>query len=126
MLAARAPVVSFTMIVRPMRYCGAILWLVMVVALGGPLGCELIPLPGASGPPNLSGAPTVSEPSAPGLPKPPQDDEGGTCCIRGTAPVEQVCGAGATRCCSTKYDRDECESVNGSWFQSMGGCQGAC
>jgi hypothetical protein len=126
MLAARAPVVPFTMIVRPIRYCGAILWLVMVVALGGPLGCELIPLPGAPSAPKLDGPPDLSAPSAPGTPKPPEDEEGGACCIRGTAPVEQVCGAGATRCCSTKYDRDACEEVNGSWFQSVGGCRGAC
>jgi hypothetical protein len=112
------------MIVRPIRYCAATLWLLMVVALGGPLGCDLLSLVGS--PPKVSGPPDVSAPEAPKAPGAGEDDDEGACCIRGTAPVEQVCGAGATRCCSVKYDRDACEEANGSWFQTLGGCRGAC
>jgi hypothetical protein len=37
-----------------------------------------------------------------------------------------VCGGDAERCCTIKFERDECEAQGGLWFHSVRGCAGAC
>lgn len=114
---------------------------VAVVLAGGPLGCQLFGLPDVPQTPQLPDLPSAPEvpsaelpnvqaPSAPSLPEAPKmdvpkDEDTEVCCLR-SGPVEQVCGAGAKRCCTIKVDRDRCESEGGLWFHSVRGCAGAC
>jgi hypothetical protein len=111
-----------------------------ILVAGGPLGCELLGL-SVPEPPKVPEAPQMPEapelPEAPQPPDPPEkpqaptvdvppDHDGGVCCMRSGA-VERVCGSGAKRCCTLKYDdTDVCEESGGLWFSSVAGCRGAC
>jgi hypothetical protein len=132
-------------IVTLLRHLAALFVPVAAVVLaGGPLGCQLLQLAGVPGAPSLPATPSlpsvpevpkaevpdVNMPSGPSLPEAPKmdvpkDEEDEVCCLR-SGPVEQVCGAGAKRCCTIKLDRDKCESEGGLWFHSVRGCAGAC
>jgi hypothetical protein len=117
-----------------------------VVLAGGPIGCQFPQLPEVPQAPEIK-APQVDLPQVPSMPQAPQVqspslpsapsapkmdvpkdkdfDSTEVCCLR-SGPVEAVCGAGSSRCCTIKYERDDCEAKGGLWFHSARGCAGAC
>lgn len=103
--------------------------------LGGSLGCDLLLAPPAApkapdlklpeipGPPEAPKAPDLKAPPAPQVPSAPVP---GNCCLRDAGQASIACGGRAERCCSSKYDRSECEDAGGFWFHSTEGCAGGC
>jgi hypothetical protein len=117
-----------------------------IVFAGGPLGCQLLGIPQLPQIPptprfelpQIPQAPELPQVQAPSLPSPslpsapekpkidvPLDEDQAICCLR-SGPVQQVCGGGTERCCTIKFERDDCEAQGGLWFHSVRGCAGAC
>lgn len=109
---------------RSIRYGFALAFLFVVVAAGGPLGCDLLKapeIPGLEAP-----KPEVEAPQAPDTSTLPEDKAKGACCIRLAASAEKACAPGETRCCTVKYDSDKCEEMKGSWYESSRDCSIMC
>lgn len=119
------------MVVTHFRRFFALLFLAGGVALALPLGgCGLFLPPALPGIPQI---PEIPQPPPPPDPKPPElpklqspipFDNTGNCCFRNTQAVDRC--SGATRCCSDKFEVDDCESKGGFWFHTSEDCAGAC
>lgn len=116
--------------VTHLRRFFALLVVVSGAALAGPLGCGLFappPLPTAPEIPQMPEPPKPPDAKPPEMPKlqsPIPIDNTGNCCFRHSEAVDRC--NGATRCCSSKFEVDECEEKKGFWFHTPEDCAGAC
>lgn len=116
--------------VTHLRRIFALLLVASGAAFAGPLGCGLFappPLPQAPEIPQIPEPPKppdVKPPEAPKLQSPIPLDNTGNCCFRHTEAADRC--NGATRCCSDKFEVDECEAKKGFWFHTSEDCAGAC
>ena len=115
--------------VTHLRRIFALLVVASGAALAGPAGCGLFMPPALPdlqipAPPEPPKPPDVKPPEAPKLQSPVDVQEAGNCCFRNTQAVDRC--NGANRCCSDKFELDECESKGGFWFYDTADCAGAC
>jgi len=74
--------------------------------------------------PEMPKPPDVKPPEVPKLQSPIPMDNAGNCCFRNMQAADRC--NGATRCCSEKFEVDDCESKGGFWFHTPEDCTGAC